>query len=110
MSDTEDISKEEQEFFNDVRCSLNISLLTSDEVEFDFFYKDKESLKSLCQIIMMIQKSDFLINALISEDISEEEKNTILEFFSSNLADALDDGEPIVYPIDVYRHGGDIIQ
>lgn len=109
MSDMQDISKDENlNFVDDVNCSINISLLNSDDIEFDFFYKDKQALISLCKIIMMVQKSDFLLTSLISEDMPEDEKNTILEFFSSPIEDMLDDGSPIIYPIDVYKQGGDL--
>lgn len=107
MSDTENTSNEDLNFSEDIQCSINISLLESDDIEFDFFYKDPEALKSLCKIIMMIQKSDFLLSSLISDDIEESDKNTILEFFSSGIEDVLDDGTPIIYPIDVYKQGGD---
>lgn len=107
MSDTENTS-ESLDFSEDIQCSINISLLTSDDIEFDFFYKDKEALKCLCKIIMMIQKSDFLLSSLISDDIEESDKNTILEFFSSAIEDVLDDGTPVIYPIDVYKQGGEL--
>lgn len=102
MADTEDT----YDFDKDIRCTLNISLLDSGDIEYDFFYKNKDALKSLCQIIMMIQKSDFLVTSLISEEINEEDKNIILEFFSSPIEDMLDDGTPVIYPIDVYKQGG----
>lgn len=106
MGDMENIS-EEEDFSEDVKCSIDISLLNSDDLEFNFFYKDKEALESLCKIIMMIQKSDFLINSLVSEDMIQSDKDTVSEFFSSVVEDALDDGTPVVYPIDVYRQGGE---
>lgn len=108
MSDTDNVSKEEQDFFDEISCSLNVSIDKEDNLSLDIMYDTKEDLKNLCKLIILVKNTDFLYNYILGLDMKEEDRQYMIECLSSKMEDLVHDSDPVIWPTEVFRNAGDI--